>query len=95
MSAQNIDCRYSFEPPRRDGSNEYPQAMFLSINKKNDIYPWKHKFYHIKVRFKGVKIIKACSRDDITKWEKNSTGEPKLLNRSLVSILHVIYFIMH
>ena len=24
MSAQNIDCVYSLEPPRRAGSNEYP-----------------------------------------------------------------------
>ena len=29
MSAQNIVCRYSLEPPRRGGSNEYPQSMFL------------------------------------------------------------------
>ena len=28
ISAQNIDCGYSLEPPRRDGSNEYPQSMF-------------------------------------------------------------------
>ena len=28
ISAQNIDCRYSLEPPRRGGSNEYPQSMF-------------------------------------------------------------------
>ena len=27
--AQNIDCGYSLEPPRRGGSNEYPQSMFL------------------------------------------------------------------
>ena len=27
-SAQNIDCGYSLEPPRRCGSNEYPQFMF-------------------------------------------------------------------
>ena len=26
--AQNIDCRYSLEPPRRGGSNEYPQSIF-------------------------------------------------------------------
>ena len=26
--AQNIDCWYSIEPPRRGGSNEYPQSMF-------------------------------------------------------------------
>ena len=32
--AQNIDCGYSFEPPRRGGSNEYPQSMFLSRKKK-------------------------------------------------------------
>ena len=28
ISAQNIDCEYSLEPPRRGGSNEYPQSMF-------------------------------------------------------------------
>ena len=28
MSAQNIDCGYSLEPPRRGGSNEYPQLCF-------------------------------------------------------------------
>ena len=27
ISAQNIDCGYSLEPPRRGGSNEYPQSM--------------------------------------------------------------------
>ena len=30
ISAQNIDCGYSLEPPRRGGSNEYPQSMILS-----------------------------------------------------------------
>ena len=34
ISDQNIDCGYSFEPPRRGGSNEYPQSMFLIRNKK-------------------------------------------------------------
>ena len=28
ISSQNIDCGYSLEPPRRGGSNEYPQSMF-------------------------------------------------------------------
>ena len=27
ISAQNIDYGYSLEPPRRGGSNEYPQSM--------------------------------------------------------------------
>ena len=34
ISAKNIDCGYLLEPPRRGGSNEYPQSMFLSRNKK-------------------------------------------------------------
>ena len=73
ISAQNIDCGYSLEPPRwggsneypqyplepphRGGSNEYPQYMFLSRNKKNNVYSCKPQFYYIKVGFKGVKII--------------------------------------
>ena len=28
ISAQNTDCGYSLEPPRRGGSNECPQSMF-------------------------------------------------------------------
>ena len=28
ISAQNIDCGYSLEPPRRGGSNGYPQSIF-------------------------------------------------------------------
>ena len=57
ISAQNIDCGYSLEPPRRGGSNEYPQSMFLSRNKKNNVYPCKPQFYYIKGGLKGVKII--------------------------------------
>ena len=57
ISAQNIDCGNSLEPPRRGGSNEYPQSMFLNRNKKNNVYPCKPQFYYIKVGYKGVKII--------------------------------------
>ena len=57
ISVQNIDCGYSLEPPRRGGSNEYAQSMFLIRNKKNNVYPCKPQFYCIKVGFKGVKII--------------------------------------
>ena len=57
ISAQNIYCGYSLEPPQRGGSNEYPQSMFLSRNKKNNVYPCKPQIYCIKVGFKGVKII--------------------------------------
>ena len=30
ISARIIDCRYSLEPPRRGGSNEYPQSLFCT-----------------------------------------------------------------
>ena len=56
ISAQNIDCRYLLEPPQRGGSNKYPQSMFLSRNKKNNVYPCKPQFYYIKVGFKEVNI---------------------------------------
>ena len=32
--AQNIDCGYSLEPPRRGGSNVYPQSMFWAKIRK-------------------------------------------------------------
>ena len=57
ITAQNTDCGYSLEPPRRGGSNEYLQSMFLSRNKNNIVYPCKLQFYYIKVGFKGVNII--------------------------------------
>ena len=34
---QNRDCEYTLEP--RGGSNEYPQSMFWSKNKKNRYTP--------------------------------------------------------
>ena len=57
ISAQNIDYGYLLEPPRQCGSSEYPQPMFLSRNKKNNVHPCKPQFYYIKVGFKGVNII--------------------------------------
>ena len=67
--AQNIDCGYTLEPPRRGGSNEYPQSMFLNkyIYKKY-VYPCKPKIFYIKVGFKGVYITRACFPDDLRKW---------------------------
>ena len=37
--AENIDYGYTLEPPLRGGSNEYPQSMFWSKNKKNRYTP--------------------------------------------------------
>ena len=58
ISAQNIDCGYLLEPPRKGGSNEYLQSMFLSRNKKNNVNPSKPQFYCIKVEFKGIKLYR-------------------------------------
>ena len=58
ISAQNIDCGYSLEPPRRGGSNECPQSMLLSRNKKNNVYPGKPQFYYIKEGLRGSKLYR-------------------------------------
>ena len=42
--AQNIDCGYTLEPPHRGDSNEYPQSMFWSKNKKNRYTPANPSF---------------------------------------------------
>ena len=59
ISAQNTDCGYSLEPPRRGGSKEYPQSEFLSRNKKNNVYPCNPQFYYIKVGLKGGQNYKG------------------------------------
>ena len=54
ISAQNIDCARSLEPPQRGGSNEYAQPMFLSRNKKSNVYAHKPQFY-----YSGTSIIQT------------------------------------
>ena len=58
ISAHNIDYGYLLEPPWRGSSNEYPQSMFLSRNKKNNVYPCKPQFHYIKVGFKGSTLYR-------------------------------------
>ena len=62
ISAQNIDCGYSLEPPRRGGSDEVvlmsTHNLFLSRNKKIRYIPCKPQFYYIKVGFKGLKLYR-------------------------------------
>ena len=64
ISAQNKDCGYLIELPRRGISNKYPHSVF-SRNKKNNVYPCKPQFYCIKVGFKGVETILVCLCDGI------------------------------
>ena len=61
ISAQNIDCGYSLESPRQGGSNENPQFMFLSRNKKNNVYTLNPSFTIKKWGLKVSKLYKCVS----------------------------------
>ena len=60
--AQNIDCGYTLEPPRRGGSNEYPQSMFW-IRLHTPVLLYITLTCYIKVGFKGVCISRTCFPD--------------------------------
>ena len=62
--AQNIDCGHTLEPPRRGGSNEYPQSMFWSKNKKNRYTPTYPSFLYTS-GVKGVYITRTCFPDGL------------------------------
>ena len=47
MFAQNIDCGYTLEPPRRGDSNEYPQSTFWNKNKNNRYTPANPSFFFL------------------------------------------------
>ena len=57
------------EPPQRGGSNEYPQSMFWSKNKKY-VYPSKPHIFYIKVGCKGVFITRTCYPDGMGQYSK-------------------------
>ena len=76
--AQNIDCGYTLEPPRRGGSNEYPQCMFWIQNKKKQVDPCYSLFFYIKVGYDEIQVGKDQEKGAIRKrfplqiprWEK-------------------------
>ena len=46
ISAQKHRLWYSLEPPRRGGSNEYPQSMFWAeIGKISEFFIWKFSVF--------------------------------------------------
>ena len=65
--AQNMDCGYTLEPPRRGGSNEYPQSMFeypqSMFWNKYTLHTPVLLYIYIKVGFKGVYITWTWFRD--------------------------------
>ena len=62
--AQNIDCGYTLEPPHRGGSNEYPQSMFWSKNKKKGI-PLHTPLLLYKSGVQGVFIARTCFPNEL------------------------------
>ena len=50
MYAENIDCGYSLEPPRRGSSNEYPQNYVFSRNMKNTKSFSSENFQYLEVK---------------------------------------------
>ena len=58
ISAQNIDCGYSLEPPRRGGSNEYPQSMFWAEIRKIMYTPVNPSFIIQKWGLWGSKLYR-------------------------------------
>ena len=58
ISSQNIDRGYSLEPPRRGGSNEYPQSMFFSKIRKNMYTPVNPSFTIEKWGLRGSKLYR-------------------------------------
>ena len=63
------------KPPRRGGSNEYPQSMFWGKNRKNRFTPANPSFtQYIKVGYKGVYITRTCFPGGIILWNANRKG---------------------
>ena len=67
--AQNIDCGYSLEPPRRGGSNEYPQStLWAEMWKISEFFIWKF-FSFLEVKFpihlnRRVFVMKCSMKAD-------------------------------
>ena len=61
---KNIDCRYSLEPPRRGGSNEYPQSIFWAeIWKISEVLSENFLFLEVKLSIylnKRVFVMFSC-----------------------------------
>ena len=69
--AQNIDCGYTLEPPRR-GSKEFPHLCFGAKITKIDI-PYIPQFLlYTKVEFKGVYMPRTCYLDVIGNIKQKS-----------------------
>ena len=79
ISAQNIECWYSLEPPRRGGSNEYPQSMFWPRRGGSNKYP--QSMFWAEIR----KIMFTPVNPSFIIWES------KLYRRVFVMLLYAYH----
>ena len=83
--AQNIDCGYILEPPRRGGSNEYPQYMFWSKNEKNGFNPLQSPVLLYKTGVHGGKHY-----TDMFSWCKNRKTRDCCISRGFQRVFGCI-----
>ena len=69
---------------KQGGSNEYPQSMFLSRNKKNNVYPCKPQFYYMKVGFRGSILYRHVF---VMIMKKNNNTESKVEKWAQMSMI--------
>ena len=90
ISAQNIDCWYSLEPPRQGGSNEFPQSMFWAeIWKISEFFIWKLAFFGGKIFSIFVKAC-FCNGKWETRFHEGSTYDNIVVCMAAFSYYHVL-----
>ena len=78
---KNIDCGYPLEPPRRGGSNEYPQSMFWAdIWKKNIRIFVSESFQILEVKV-SIYLNRRVFVMAGSNWREDVQGEPWSQNR--------------
>ena len=80
--SQNIDCGYTLEPPRRCGSNEYPQSIFGAKIRKICI-PLQTPVLLYKSGVQGGILLRICYHDVIPYRQnmfQGRTGQRKKLS---------------
>ena len=79
-------------PPRRGSSNEYPLSMFLSRNKKNNVYPCKPQFYYIKVGFQGEILYRHVFVMPASQYDLNNDINTK--SSSLSFYQYLVFYVV-
>ena len=77
-SARNILCGYSLEPPRRCGSNEYPQFMFWAKIRKIMFTPVNPRFTIQKWSLRGSKLYRYVFEMGLMLSYETETTPPPL-----------------